>query len=569
MFSKIRKFSTNIKTQKLNKFSSVLTQDVSKGAAQAMLYAVGLNKNDMSKPQIGISSMWFEGNPCNIHLDNLSHLVKNSIQKNQMIGMRFNTIGVSDGMSMGTSGMRYSLPSREIIADSIETVMNAQHYDANISIPGCDKNIPACLMAMARVNRPSIMIYGGSIQPGCHKNKNIDIVDAFQSYGQYISGKINLEEREEIINKACNGSGACGGMYTANTMGVCSEVMGMTLPNSSTNPANNKISECELSGHYIKNLLENDIKPLDIMTKPAFENAIAMVMALGGSTNAVIHLLAIAHTVGIDLKLDDFQRISDKIPYIGNLKPSGEHHMVDLHKIGGLSVVIKYLISNGLLNGNILTVTGKTLWENVKDSKELNFKSGVIKPIHEPIKSTGHIQILYGNISPKGSVAKITGKEGTYFKGIAKVYESEQNMLHGLKYGDIQKGVKTVIVIRNEGPKSNGFPEMLEPTSVLVGMGLEKDCALITDGRFSGGSHGFIVGHITPEAYQNPTSGIALIRDGDEIEIDIKQREINNLTGISLTPFNHGNNIFKKPLTGYLRKYQKLVKSASEGCTTD
>lgn len=611
----IRRFST-----KLNRFSSELTQNESRGAALAMLRATGLKKEDMNKPQIGISTMWYEGNPCNMHLNQLAASVKKSVKNHQMIGYIFNTIGVSDGMAMGTSGMRYSLPSRELIADSIETVMNAQHYDANISIPGCDKNMPGALMAMARVNRPSILVYGGSILPGCHKEKNIDIVDAFQSYGRLLTGEIDILEREQIISKACNGAGSCGGMYTANTMACVSEALGMTLPNSSSNPANSqdKIKELEASGYFIKNCLYENIKPLDIMTKPAFENAITLTMALGGSTNAVLHLLAIAHTAGVDLKLEDFQMISDKTPYIGNLKPSGEHHMVDLHKIGGTSVVIKYLIKEGLMKGDVPTITGRSLWENVMHCNDVNFESNVIKSVRDPIKPNGHIQILYGNLAPEGSVAKITDDK-KYFKGVAKVYESEQEMLTSLKNGDIQKGIKTVIIIRNEGPK-HGMPEMLAPTSTLVGMGLDKDCALITDGRFSGGSHGFIIGHVSPESFQFPYEtplefprkvanrlsheeniqddkmySIAFVENGDIIEIDIKKGKINNLTynfddmhylyycpggrnwdqlGGSYYKLKKGmkyrtKSINLKQSTGYLRKYQKLVSSASTGCITD
>lgn len=600
---KQKKVKNNRRFSTLNRYSSVLTQDETKGAAQAMLRAVGLKRSDYDKPQVGIASMWYEGNPCNAHLNKISKSVKDYLERYETIGYIFNTIGVSDGISMGTSGMRYSLPSREIIADSIETVMQAQHYDANICIPGCDKNIPASLMAMIRVNRPSIMMYGGTIAPGCHKGKNIDVVDAFQSYGKMKSGEIDETERNKIIDSACPGHGSCGGMYTANTMAICAEAMGMSLPNSSSNPAESieKRLECSEVSHYIKVCLENDLKPSDILTKKSFENAIAITMALGGSTNSVLHLLAIAHTANIDLTLDDFQRISDRTPYIGNLKPSGQYHMIDLYKNGGTSTVIRYLIESKLMDGDTLTVTGNTLWDNVMHFQNIDTSKKIIYPVNNPIRNRGHIQILYGNLAPEGSVSKITGKEGDYFKGIAKVYDSEKEMLEGLKRGDIKKGEKTVIVIRYVGPVNGpGMPEMLEPTSTLVGMGLEKDCALITDGRFSGGSHGFIIGHITPEAgkyaevpwsdkFTMPQSPIADIENGDIIEIDVNKREINNLTydvdkwyhntsciggrmggGMELKEGkkHRKNNIPEKNVTGYLKKFQKSVSSASTGCVT-
>uniref|UniRef100_A0A7S3PJT9 dihydroxy-acid dehydratase n=1 Tax=Aplanochytrium stocchinoi TaxID=215587 RepID=A0A7S3PJT9_9STRA len=554
-----------------NSVSSNITQPKKQGASQAMLYATGFEDEDFNKAQVGISSVWYEGNPCNMHLLDLAGKVKEGVQDSGMVGLRFNTIGVSDGISMGTSGMCYSLQSRDIIADSIETVMSGQWYDANISLPGCDKNMPGCVMAMARVNRPSLMVYGGTIRAGHSKSGlKCDIVSAFQSYGQFISGAITEEERQDIVRNSCPGPGACGGMYTANTMASAIEAMGMTLPYSSSSPANSeeKLLECKAAGGAIKNLLQKQIRPRDIMTRKAFENAVVLTMALGGSTNAVLHLIAMARAVDVPLTIDDFQEISDKTPFIADLKPSGQYVMEDLHAVGGTPAVLKYLLEEGRIHGDCLTVTGKTLAENLADLPGLKEGQDVIFPLENPIKPNGHLAILKGSLAPEGSVAKITGKEGLHFKGPALVFDSEEDMLKGLEDGKITKG--SVVIIRYEGPKGGpGMPEMLTPTSAIVGAGLEKHVALITDGRFSGGSHGFIIGHVVPEAQEGGPIGLAM--DGDIIEIDAEKMSID-----LLVPEDELAERRKRwtppPLEatrGTLFKYIKNVKTASEGCVTD
>jgi dihydroxy-acid dehydratase len=524
----------------------------------------------MNKAEIGISSVWYEGNTCNMHLLHLADKVKEGVQAAGMVGMRFNTIGVSDGISMGTDGMSYSLQSRDLIADSIETVMNAQWYDANISIPGCDKNMPGCLIAMGRLNRPALMIYGGTIKPGHHHEKKIDIISAFQSYGEFISGRIDDNERLEIVKKACPGAGACGGMYTANTMASAIEALGMSLPYSSSTPAVDpgKIQECLNAGKAIRYLLENDIKPRDIMTREAFENAMVLVTVLGGSTNAVLHLIAMARSVGVDLTIDDFESVTDRTPYLADLKPSGQYVMEDLHNVGGVPAVMKYLLENKMINGDCLTVTGKTIAENLADVPGLSSGQKIIYPLDKPLKSTGHLRILKGNLAPGGSVAKITGKEGELFSGPAKVYDSEEEMLKALEDKQISKG--DVIVIRYEGPKGGpGMPEMLTPTSAIMGAGLGADVAMITDGRFSGGSHGFIIGHIVPEAQEG--GPIALIKNGDVITLDAKKNVIS--VNVSDAEMQKRRAAWKMPpykaTRGTLYKYIKTVKSASEGCVTD
>ena len=555
----------------INKHSSRITQPASQGASQAMLYATGMDQADMNKAQVGISSVWYEGNPCNMHLMDLAAKVREGVQAAGMVGMRFNTIGVSDGISMGTDGMSYSLQSRDLIADSIETVMCAQWYDANISLPGCDKNMPGCIMAMARLNRPSLMVYGGTIKPGCGlKGEKLDIVSAFQSYGEYLGKKISEEERAAIVRRSCPGAGACGGMYTANTMASAIEAMGMTLPYSSSIPAEDpaKLEECFRAGAAIRNLLEKDIKPSDIMTRTAFENAMVLIMATGGSTNAVLHLIAMARAVNVPLTIDDFQSVSDRIPYISDLKPSGKFVMEDLPTIGGTPAVLKYLLEKGLIDGSGLTVTGKTLAENLKDLPGLKQGQTIIQPIEKPIKESGHIRIMRGNVCPDGAVAKITGKEGLVFKGTARCFDSEELMLKGLEDGRIQKG--DVVVIRYEGPRGGpGMPEMLTPTSAIMGAGLGTDVALLTDGRFSGGSHGFIVGHITPEAQVGGM--IALLTDGDQITVDAEKNEIN--VDLSAAELASRKAAFVplplKATRGTLAKYIRCVKSASEGCVTD
>ena len=557
--------------KQLNVFSSRITQTRSQGASQAMLYATGLTRQDMNKPQIGIASNWYEGNSCNMHLNDLAMKVKEGVENAGLVSMRFNTIGVSDGISMGTEGMSYSLQSRDLIADSIETVMAAQWYDANISIPGCDKNMPGCMMAIGRLNRPALIIYGGTIKPGCSiNNESLDIVSAFQSYGQYIAGTIDDDERQSIVEKSCPGAGACGGMYTANTMASAIEAMGMSLPYSSSIPAEDpkKHEECVRAGAAIRYLLEQDIKPRDIMTRQAFENAMVLIMALGGSTNAVLHLIAVARSVNVNLTIDDFQSVSDRIPFIADLKPSGNYVMEDLHQVGGTPAVLKYLWENNLIDGSCLTVTGKTLAENLAELPGLESGQKVILPLDKPIKESGHIQILRGNLAPEGAVAKITGKEGLVFKGTAKVYDAEEDMLSALERNEITKG--SVVVIRYEGPKGGpGMPEMLTPTSAIMGAGLGQDVALMTDGRFSGGSHGFIIGHVTPEAQSG--GPIALVKEGDQITIDAKMREIT--LHISNEEMECRRRKWIQPPykaeRGTLYKYIKSVKSASEGCVTD
>ena len=552
----------------LNKFSKTITQDDSLPAAQAMLYAIGLKEEDMSKPQIGIASTGYEGNPCNMHLNILSHQVKKSIINESLIGLIFNTIGVSDGITNGTKGMTYSLISREVIADSIETIVKAQYYDALITVVGCDKNMPGAMMAIGRINRPSILVYGGTIKSGKWKGENLNIVSTFEAYGSKIKGKISKEDYKGIIKNSIPGPGACGGMYTANTMSSAIEALGMSLPFSSSNPAESidKKNETTSIGKAIKNLLKKNIKPKDIMTKKAFENAIAITIALGGSTNAVLHLIAMAKSVDITISLKDFQNFSNKIPFIANLKPSGDYLMEDLHKIGGTPLVMKYMLDNGFLHGNCMTVTGKTINENLKEI-ECKIDNEILKPFSNPIKETGHIQILYGNLAPEGAVAKITGKEGEVFEGSAKVYENEFDAIKGIE-NEIKQG--DVIVIRNSGPKGGpGMPEMLKPTSAVIGAGLGKDVALITDGRFSGGSHGFVVGHISPESFDG--GPIAIVKNGDIIKID----SINNKIELKINNLEFDKRIknLKLPTNKYhkgvVKKYINTVSSASKGCITD
>ena len=554
----------------LNKYSSQLTQKTSQAASRAMLYGVGLKDDDMNRPQVGIASMGWEGNTCNMHLNDLAAKVKEGVQAAGLVGMRFNTIGVSDGISMGTEGMSYSLQSSDIIADSIETVMGAQWYDANISIPGCDKNMPGVIMGMARVNRPSLMIYGGTIKPGHSGSKVLDIVSAFQSYGEFIAGKMDEDSRRDLVKHACPGPGACGGMYTANTMACAIEAMGMSLPYSSSTPAVDpaKLDECVRAGQAIKHLLEIDLKPRDIMTRTAFENAMVIVMALGGSTNAVLHLIAMARAVDVKLTIDDFQTVSDRVPFLADLKPSGRYVMEDVHRIGGTPAVLKYLLERGLIRGDCITVTGKTMAENLKEVAGLVAGQDVIHPLERPLKQSGHIQILRGNLAPGGAVAKITGKEGMRFSGPARVFDSEEDMLHALEQGRILKG--DVVVIRYEGPKGGpGMPEMLTPTSAIMGAGLGKDVALMTDGRFSGGSHGFIIGHVVPEAQEG--GPIALVRDGDIITIDADRNSLSVEVSEGEMANRKANWVMPsyKARRGTLYKYIKNVKSASEGCVTD
>lgn len=554
----------------LNRYSSRITQPRSQGASQAMLYATGMSEADMNKAQVGISSVWYEGNSCNMHLNKLAAKVKEGVEAADLVGLRFNTIGVSDGISMGTDGMSYSLQSRDLIADSIETVTCAQWYDANISLPGCDKNMPGCVIAMGRFNRPSIMVYGGTIAPGCLNNEKLDIVSAFQSYGEYLAGTITDETRKQIVQKSCPGAGACGGMYTANTMSSAIEALGMSLPYSSSIPAEHpdKLEECVRAGAAIRTLLELDLKPRDIMTRDAFENALVLIVALGGSTNAVLHMLAIARSVGVELTIDDIQSVSDRTPLLADFKPSGKYVMADLQEIGGTPAVMKYLLEKGMINGDCMTVTGKTLAENLAELPGLKEGQDIIHTLENPIKPSGHLQILKGNLTPTGAVAKITGKEGLVFEGTANVFDSEEDMLKALEENKIQKG--DVIVIRYEGPKGGpGMPEMLTPTSAIMGAGLGKDVALLTDGRFSGGSHGFIVGHITPEAQEG--GPIALVKTGDKITIDAE----NNLLNVDLTDaeLKDRRQAWTAPPFKYTRgtlyKYIKNVKSASEGCVTD
>ena len=561
-------------SEKLNRYSSRITQPRSQGASQAMLYGTGMTESDMSKPQVGIASIWWEGNTCNMHLNDLAAKVKDGVVSAGMVGMRFNTIGVSDGISMGTEGMSYSLQSRDIIADSIETVVSAQWYDGVVTIPGCDKNMPGCIMAMGRLNRPGLMVYGGTIKPG-HAQVNstqqvLDIVSAFQSYGEYITDKIDDDARQQIVRHACPGAGACGGMYTANTMASAIEALGMSLPHSSSTPATDalKLDECMNAGAAVLNLMNLNLKPRDIMTREAFENAMVIVSILGGSTNAVLHLIAMARSVDIELTIDDFQAVSDKTPYIADLKPSGKYVMEDLHNIGGVPAVMKMLLDAGLINGDCITVTGKTIAENLADVSELGKEPKIIYPLDQPIKSTSHIQILKGNLAPGGAVAKITGKEGEVFKGPARVYDAEEDMLKGLEQGEIEKG--DVIIIRYEGPKGGpGMPEMLTPTSAIMGAGLGDHVALITDGRFSGGSHGFIIGHVVPEAQEG--GPIGLLENGDMITIDSDNNRLE--VDLSEDQMEQRRSSWTMPeykaRRGTLYKYIKNVKTASEGCVTD
>ena len=555
----------------LNKYSSKITQPKSQGASQAMLYATGMTPADLDKPQIGIASVWFEGNPCNMHLLDLAQKVKEGVAAAGLAGLRFNTIGVSDGISMGTDGMSFSLQSRDLIADSIETIMSAQWYDAAVAIPGCDKNMPGCVMALGRLNRPGLTIYGGTVRAGCTaKHPKLDIVSAFQSYGEFLAGNIDDAERCDIVRHSIPGQGACGGMYTANTMASAIEMLGMSLPYSSSTPATDplKLDECFRAGAAIRNLLENDIKPRDIMTRAAFENAMVLVTALGGSTNAVLHLIAMARSVDITLTIDDFQKVSNRTPLLADFKPSGKYVMEDLQAAGGIPAVIKMLLDSKMIDGDCMTVSGKTVRENVAGIPALTPGQQIIQPLTAPIKPTGHLQILKGNLAPDGAVAKITGKEGLRFSGPAKVYDSEEDMLHAFEKKEIVKG--DVIVIRYEGPKGGpGMPEMLTCTSVVSGAGMGKDVALITDGRFSGGSHGFLVGHITPEAQEG--GPIGLIKSGDRVTIDAEHNTIT--VDLSAQELTSRRNAWKMPpyksTRGTLAKYIKLVKSASQGCVTD
>jgi dihydroxy-acid dehydratase len=561
-------------TTQLNKFSARVTQPASQGASQAMLIGTGLSHDDLAKPQIGIGSMWYEGNTCNMHLADLATRVKRGVDQAGCVGMRFGTIGVSDGISMGTDGMSYSLQSRDLIADSIETMIAAHWYDALIALPGCDKNMPGCVMAMGRLNRPSIMIYGGTIRAGCTtvrgQPQKLDIVSAFQSYGQKLAGHISEQERRDIVAKSCPGQGACGGMYTANTMASFIECLGLSLPYSSCAPADSpeKLDECLRAGAAIRRLLELDLKPRDIVTRQSFLNAMRLVVVLGGSTNAVLHSLAMARALGIELSLDDWQKVSDITPMLSDFKPSGTYVMEDLHAIGGVPAVMKYMLEKGLLDGSQKTVTGHTLAENLRELPALKSGQSIVHSLENPIKKDGHIRILYGNLAPTGAVAKITGKEGTAFTGPATVFDSEEDMLHGLEAGHIAKG--DVIIIRYEGPKGGpGMPEMLTPTSALAGYGLLNDVALITDGRFSGGSHGFIIGHVTPEAIEG--GPIALAKNGDKVTIDATQNTID--LNVSPHELAARHAAWQRPpykaTRGTLYKYLRNVKSASEGCVTD
>jgi dihydroxy-acid dehydratase len=555
----------------LNRYSKVLTQDETQPAAQAMLYGIGLTDEDLKKAQVGVVSMGYDGNTCNMHLNDLAKIVKQGIWDNELVGLIFNTIGVSDGMSNGTDGMRYSLVSRDIIADSIEAVCGAQYYDAVIALPGCDKNMPGSIIAMGRLNRPSIMVYGGTIAPGHYNGQDLNIVSAFEALGQKIAGKITEEDFRCVVKASCPGAGACGGMYTANTMAAAIEALGMSLPYSSTNPAisEEKKKECLDAGEAIRHLLEKDIKPKDIMTREAFENAITVIMVLGGSTNAVLHLIAMAKSVDLDLTQDDFQTISDRVPVLSDFKPSGKYLMQDLHEHGGLPSVMKYLLQQGLLHGDCLTVTGKTIAENLAAVADLDFeKQDIIHQVANPLKPTGHLQILYGNLAEKGSVAKISGKEGERFEGPARVFDGEFQLIAGIQSGKVKAG--DVVVIRYVGPKGGpGMPEMLKPTSAIIGSGLGKSVALITDGRFSGGTHGFVVGHITPEAFDGGT--IALVHDDDTIEIDAKNNTITLKVDEKLIDQRRKN--WKQPALkatkGILFKYAQSVKSADQGCVTD
>ncbi len=555
---------------KLNKYSRQVTQDDTQPAAQAMLHAIGLSKEDLQKPLVGIASTGYEGNPCNMHLNDLAKLVKKGTEEADVIGLIFNTIGVSDGISMGTPGMRYSLPSRDVIADSMETVVQAMSYDGMVTVVGCDKNMPGALMAMLRLNRPAILVYGGTIASGCHEGKKLDVVSAFEAWGEKVAGTINEEEYQNVIEKACPGAGACGGMYTANTMASAIEALGMSLPYNASNPAisTHKEEESVAAGKAMRLLLEKDIKPQDIVTRKALENAIRLVTVLGGSTNAVLHFLAIARAADVTFTLEDFQRISDETPFLADLKPSGKYLMEDVHKVGGIPAVMKYLLQEGLLHGDCLTVTGKTLAENLAEIPDLTANQDIIKSIDKPIKATGHLRIMFGNLAAEGCVAKITGKEGLKFEGQAKVFEGEYAANDGIKNGLVKKG--DVVVIRYEGPKGGpGMPEMLKPTAAIMGAGLGKDVALITDGRFSGGTHGFVVGHITPEAQEGGM--IAFVKDGDHIIIDSEENSITvNITEEEL--HRRKASWISPPLKvnkGVLYKYANTVSSASKGCVTD
>ena len=554
----------------INKISSRITQPRAQGASQAMLYGTGMTNEDMNKAQVGIASIWWEGNTCNMHLNDLAAKIKDGVVDADLIGMRFNTIGVSDGISMGTEGMCYSLQSRDLIADSIETVTAAQWYDGLITIPGCDKNMPGCIMAMARLNRPSLMVYGGTIRGGRAQGQVVDIVSAFQSYGQYLAKSIDDTERQEIVENSCPGAGACGGMYTANTMASAIESMGMSLPYSSSTPANDpqKLQECIDAGAAVRNLMEKNIVPSDIMTRSSFENAMVMVTVLGGSTNAVLHLIAMARAIGVALTMDDFQSVSDRVPFIADLKPSGKYVMEDVHKIGGIPAIMKYLLNEGLLDGEVMTVTGKTIAENLENVAPISNNQDVVHMLDNPIKESGHIRILKGTLAPGGSVAKITGKEGLHLKGPARVFDAEEDMLRALEEGKIQKG--DVIIIRYEGPKGGpGMPEMLTPTSAIIGAGMGSDVALITDGRFSGGSHGFIIGHVVPEAQEGGPLG--LVVDGDVVTIDAEANRLDVDVSESEMADRRAKWVAPayKVTKGTLYKYIKNVSDASVGCVTD
>ncbi len=555
----------------LNKYSKTFTQNNEQPAAKAMLYGIGFTEEDMQKAQVGIASMGYDGNTCNMHLNDLAKVVKKGTWNHGLAGLIFNTIGVSDGMSNGTDGMRYSLVSRDVIADSIEAICGAQYYDGVIALPGCDKNMPGTLIAMGRLNRPSIMVYGGTIAPGCYKGESLNIVSAFEALGKKIAGEITDEDFEGVIKNSCPGAGACGGMYTANTMTSAIEALGMSLPYSSSNPAlsKEKKEECLEAGKYLKILLEKDIKPSDIMTRKAFENALRLIVILGGSTNAVLHFIAMAKSVGVSVTQDDFQKMSDCTPVLADLKPSGKYLMQDLHDHGGTPAVMKYLLKEGLLHGDCLTVTGKTIAENLENVPDLDFsQQKIIRPLSQPVKETGHLRILYGNLAEKGSVAKITGKEGERFTGKARVFDGEKNLIRGIGDGTVQHG--DVIVIRHEGPKgAPGMPEMLKPTSALIGAGFGNSVALITDGRFSGGTHGFVVGHITPEAHEGGL--IAFVEDNDLIEIDAVNNTIQ--LKVSEEEIAKRREGWQKPelkvKKGLLYKYALTVSSAAEGCVTD
>ncbi|SDX48746.1 dihydroxyacid dehydratase [Hydrobacter penzbergensis] len=555
----------------LNRYSKTITQDVTQPAAQAMLYGIGLTEEDLKKAQVGVVSMGYDGNTCNMHLNDLAKLVKQSVWDSELVGLIFNTIGVSDGISNGTDGMRYSLVSRDIIADSIEAVCGAQYYDSVIALPGCDKNMPGSIIAMGRLNRPAIMVYGGTIAPGHYKGQDLNIVSAFEALGQKIAGQLDEADFKGIVQHSCPGAGACGGMYTANTMAAAIEALGMSLPYSSSNPAlsEEKKQECLAAGKAIRHLMEKDIKPRDIMTRKAFENAMIVIMVLGGSTNAVLHLIAMAKSVDVALTQDDFQAISDRIPVLADFKPSGKYLMQDLYEHGGTPAVMKYLLNKGLLHGDCLTVTGKTLAENLADVPEIDFeKQKIIFPLEHPIKATGHLQILYGNLAEGGSVAKISGKEGERFEGPARVFDGEHELINGINSGKIKHG--DVVVIRYVGPKGGpGMPEMLKPTSAIIGAGLGKSVALITDGRFSGGTHGFVVGHITPEAYNGGL--IAMVEDDDIIELNVATRSMTLKVPEDVIAKRRA--AWKRPSLkaekGILFKYAQCVKDASEGCVTD